>query len=94
MPGTNIEVDSFTVVDLPWAIHAPRPRSRLFEGTQGAPLLTSLPVLVWIYGGMNVIGDVEFYGPIEYLSQSIITTGSLESSRFQWVSCLGTCKIL
>ncbi|CAK9082779.1 unnamed protein product [Durusdinium trenchii] len=39
--------------------------SRLFEGTQGAPLLTSLPVLVWIYGGMNVIGDVEFYGPIE-----------------------------
>ena len=28
---------------------------------------TLLPVVVWIYGGANVAGSVEFYGPIETL---------------------------
>lgn len=27
----------------------------------------ALPVIVWIYGGSNVMGDVAFYGPIEHL---------------------------
>ena len=30
----------------------------------------ALPVILWIYGGSNVMGDVAFYGPIEHLCRN------------------------